>query len=245
MTAAATSARDITVVLPVYNEAARLPATLRRLSVEAAARPDWHLQLVVADDGSTDGCGDIARSWSNYPRPEVVSCGRHRGKGAALKVGASRANAPIVAFLDADMPVSLDSVLDMAGTTAEADLVLGSRRLPGAVVRPRQPPLRRVGSVGFLWAVRTFGYVAASDPQCGVKVYRRSPMASVLEATSIERFGFDIELISRARQCGMRVVEVPVNWRHAPGSTLRPFRDGITTLGDLWRLRRSGSLPLT
>ena len=147
------------------------------------------------------------------------------------------ATGDLVVFLDADLPVPVATVLEMAAATADADLVLGSRRLPGSTYDPPPPWARRAGGWGFLTAVSAMGYQPSSDPQCGVKVFRRAALQPVLAAVENDRFAFDVELIARTRRAGLRVAEVPVPWRYVAGSSVRPVRDAVVTLRDLFRLR--------
>jgi hypothetical protein len=97
---------------------------------------------------------------------------------------------------------------------------------------------RRVGGAAFVWIIDRLGFDVTSDPHCGVKVLRTTPLHGVLDACRSPRFAFDTEMIARARDAGLRVVECPVEWRHVEGSTIRPLRDGASTIRDLVALRR-------
>jgi dolichyl-phosphate beta-glucosyltransferase len=121
---------------------------------------------------------------------------------------------------------------------ADADVVVGSRRLPTSSFTAPQPWARRFGGGVFIQLVNVLGLRTTSDPQCGVKVLRRGACADVVAATTSPGFAFDIELLTRARRAGLRVVELPVRWHHAEGSSIRPVRDGAATVGDLLGLRR-------
>ena len=193
----------------------------------------------MVDDGSTDATAEVLAGRDGQPGFGWISLAVNKGKGAALLAGTAIARHEVVAFMDADLPVATDTLLDMARRASGADLVLGSRRLPGSSTDPPQPLVRRIGASGFRMAVHMLGYDASSDPQCGVKVFRREALAPVLSELACERFAFDVELIVRARRRGVSIIEVPIAWRHVPGSSLRPFRDAWVTLRDLRRLRRS------
>lgn len=243
------NASAATIVIPAFNEAGRLPATLEHLVAGVAAgtfggRP---VDLVVSDDGSTDATVAVVRSFA--PRGvRLVSGPANRGKGAALLEGTAAATTPLVVFLDADLPVSPTTVAEMlrhVDGRPGVDLLVGSRRLPGATLDPPQPLVRRIGGNVFRSAAQVMGYRTTSDPQCGVKVLRRDGMEPVLAQLTSRGFAFDIEMIVRARRADLVVEEVPVRWRHVPGSSLRPVRDAVRTLADLARLRRhlGGSVP--
>ena len=227
--------KGISIVVPAFNEHRRLPATLDRLVAELPAFvEDW--EVVVADDGSTDATADVVRGHPSE-RVRLVGGAPNRGKGAALRAGTEAADHPVVVFLDADLPVPVAQVVDLARATDHADLVSGSRRVAGSSFDPPQPLARRLGGAGFLGAVRLLGYEITSDPQCGVKAFRAASVSPLVASTSSDGFAFDVELIVTCRRSGLRVEDRPVAWRHVPGSTLHPVPDALRTLVDLARLR--------
>jgi dolichyl-phosphate beta-glucosyltransferase len=228
---------DVSIVVPAYNEQDRLPATLDRLERELPEVLPGAWEIVVSDDGSTDGTRGIVEARSADPRIRLVSNNVNRGKGAALLAGALAATHRWVLFLDADLPVPVATIPRMIDFGAEADLVVGSRRLPGATFDPPQPLFRRLGGAGFRAAVALLGYEITSDPQCGVKLLRNDRLAPVLAQLECTGFAFDVELIVRARRNGCAVTELPVAWSHVEGSSLRPIRDAMTTLLELTQLR--------
>lgn len=223
---------DVTIVIPAFNEAHRLPATLDRLFDELPGRLDGAWEIIVSDDGSQDATMQVVDDHAD-PRLRSVMAPSNAGKGAALLRGARSARYPIVAFLDADLPVPVDTLSRMAERMCEADLVVGSRRLPASTFESPQPLARRVGGRLFRAAISALRYDVTSDPQCGVKMLRRDSVVPLLDPPACEGFGFDVELIVRARSAGLRVEEVPVQWRHVEGSSLRPVRDGAATLREL------------
>ncbi|WCO65902.1 glycosyltransferase [Iamia majanohamensis] len=235
----------MSIVVPAFDEAARLPSTLARLlgGLDDALGPGC--EVVVSDDGSTDATPDIVGELGDDdPRVRLVRSEHNRGKGAALVAGTAAATHPTVLFLDADLPVPLATLAVLVRRLDGADLVVGSRRLPTSSSPTPQPLVRRLGGRAFLTCVRLLGYRTATDPQCGVKVFDRDLLAPVLGALTCTGFALDVELIERASRAGLRVDEVPVEWSHVPGSSLRPVRDALSTLRDLARLRRRlGSGP--
>jgi glycosyltransferase involved in cell wall biosynthesis len=228
----------VSIVIPALNEANRLPQTLDVLcnGLPALLGDAW--EIVVVDDGSTDDTAGVVQRRARHSAVRLISFGENRGKGAALRQGAISATRPLVLFLDADLPVRVETIAEFARLGEHADLVVGSRRLPGASFDPPQPLTRRLGGAGFRAAVALLGYEVTSDPQCGIKLLRTEAFAGVLPQLTCERFSFDVELIERARRAGLRIDEIPVTWRHVEGSTLRPLPDAVATLRDLVRLRR-------
>jgi len=227
----------VSIVIPAFNEAHRLPTTLDRLLLDLpTVFDDW--EVVVIDDGSTDGTGELVESYETSAAVRVVTMPANEGKGAALRTGVAHAGRPLVLFLDADLPVAVAALGELVEGTARADLVVGSRRIAGSSSDPPQPFVRRLGGAVFIRLVRSMGYDITSDPQCGVKAMRRESVGPIVADTSTGGFAFDAELIDRCRRSGLTVTERPVAWRHVEGSTLRPFRDVAATLRELWRIRR-------
>lgn len=243
---------EISIVIPAFNEERRLPATLEALLRDLPAVCPANWEVVVSDDGSTDDTVEVVKDLADTDAVRIVSTSHNTGKGAALLRGVRASSHEIVVLLDADLPVPVQTIAVMLGHAQQADLVLGSRRLPGASFDPPQPILRRLGGHLFRGAVAVLGYSGPSDPQCGVKLLRRDRMSEVLASMECKGFAFDVELIERSRRRGISMVEVPVTWSHVEGSSLHPLRDALATLRELARLRarlrgsqalRAGSLP--
>ena len=229
----------VSIVVPAFDEEHRLPPTIARLTgeLDEVVGPAW--QLVVSDDGSGDRTAEVALDAARLdPRIVVVTSPVNQGKGAAFADGFAAATAPVVVLLDADLPVEPAALAPLLSALEGADVVVGSRRLPASSFTSPQPWGRRFGGGVFLQLVRMLGLRTSTDPQCGVKVLRQSTMASVVGATTSQGFAFDIELLVRAKRAGLVAVDVPVRWHHAEGSSIRPVRDGASTLADLYRLRR-------
>jgi dolichyl-phosphate beta-glucosyltransferase len=227
---------DVSVVIPAFNEELRLPSTLDQLIEELPGVCPGAWEIIVSDDGSVDRTAQVALERAGR-QVVVISSPQNSGKGAALLAGVRAARHPLVVFLDADLPVAVPTIGMLIERSIDADVVLGSRCLPGAFLDPPQPLGRRLGGRAFRTAISLLGYDTTSDPQCGIKLLRMDRMSSVLNEVTSSGFAFDVELIERARRDGRRVVELPVGWRHVDGSSLRPVRDAARTLGELWRVR--------
>lgn len=229
----------LSIVIPAFNEEHRIDGTLATLrdGLDHVIGPNW--EVVVCDDGSSDGTAAIvAEHCRSEPRIRMISEGANCGKGAAMAAGFRSATAAWVLLLDADLPVPLGTITDLLDGAGDSDVVAGSRRRPGSTFTTPQPALRRLGGSVFLAVVDLLGFGGDSDPQCGVKLLRRESLEPIIAEMRLSRFGFDVELLTRCRQGGLHVEERPVTWTHVPGSTLRPVRDAVVTLADLVRLRR-------
>ena len=230
---------DLSIVIPAYNEQGRIDATLRglRAELDSTIGPDW--EIVVSDDGSTDETAAIVqRHLDEDPRIRFVGSPANAGKGAAIVRGFRASSSTWVLLMDADLPVPVSSIAGFLDAGVDVDLVTGSRRLPTSTITTPQPPLRKAGGRAFLTCVAALGFGGFGDPQCGVKLLRRSATAPVIDEAILTRFAFDVELLTRARRRGLRIIEHPVSWTHVPGSTLHPIRDAAVALSDLVRLRR-------
>ncbi|NUU17109.1 glycosyltransferase [Cellulomonas humilata] len=229
---------ELDIIVPAYNEAARIGATLDALC-GTLSRTGTRARVLVVDNASVDDTVDqVVRSRGSHLIPiEVVNC-RAQGKGAAVRAGIRRADAPFVAYLDADQSTPPQALITGLMLLKHGwDAVIGSRRALGGVYLVPQAPLRRAGSRAFnLAASRIVGQV--SDTQCGLKMFRTEAIKPVFAASQIDGFAFDVELLARARDAGLRVMELPVSWTDSPGSTFSPVRDGLTAFRELSRVRR-------
>jgi dolichyl-phosphate beta-glucosyltransferase len=223
------------VVIPARNEAGRIERGLATLSGRLA-RLAVGSQIIVVDNGSTDGTAGIVRDWSGPVPVRLLRCARP-GKGAAVRRGLLATTAPYVGFCDADMATDLeilDDVLAMLGSGTK--VVVGSRRHPESDVEIYSHPLRRVGALAFNRLCRELtGGIA--DTQCGFKFFA-GPLAREAAANlRTPGFAFDVELLLHCRRLGAGIVEIPVIWRDMPGSTFSVRRHAGRCLVELLRIR--------
>lgn len=233
------AAPALTVIIPAYNEAARLPQHLGPVRDYLHAHyPAF--ELLVVDDGSRDDTAAAARAaLAGEPRARVLAYQPNRGKGYAIRQGVAASRGASVIFLDADLSTPIEEIPRALAALEGADLVLGSRDLPGSNVRVPQPLFRRVASEIFRWLRNlTLGLWHIADTQCGFKAYRGPLARELFAAAQIDRFMFDVELLYLARRRGLRIVELPVQWEDAPGSKVRFWAGLREMLRDLWRIRR-------
>ena len=231
-------------MIPAFNEAPRIRATIDRL--RPAASGLGIAEVIVVDDGSDDGTAAAVREAAATEGEAVpvvlVVHEQNRGKGAALRTGARAATGDVIAFLDADSAVPLGALRRGRELIAEgADMVIGTRVTPdGEDMRASQPPLRRLLGRAFVRAQRAIVGVPYADTQCPFKLLKREAAVRILDACTVDRWTFDVELIALALRQQLRIVEIPVTWAHVDGSTLRVTpRTAFGVMRDLFAIRRA------
>jgi dolichyl-phosphate beta-glucosyltransferase len=229
----------ISVVVPCFNEERRIGPTAARIVAFLEKRPrPW--ELVVVDDGSPDGTSGVIRDrFAKSPSVRVVRYDVNHGKGFAVREGVLASRGDVVLFTDADLSTPIEELDGLERKAAEGfDLVVASRVVPGARIVTPQPARRRFSGLVFRTLVQGLGLCAVQDTQCGFKLLRRDTVAPVLRAIETGGFAFDVELIARCERAGLRVAEVPVEWRDdAAGSKVRLFPDAFHMAADLVRMR--------
>jgi dolichyl-phosphate beta-glucosyltransferase len=231
---------SLSLVLPAYHEAQRLPPYLALVQTHLAAHyPDRH-EAIVVDDGGGDALeAALAPLAAGWPQLRVIGHAENQGKGAAVRTGMLAAAGDLLLFADADGATPIEEEARLAAAIAAgADLAVGSRLLPGEGVR-RERHWRRAAAGRLFAAVarRALG-LTVRDPQCGFKMFRRDVARRLFAEQREPRFLFDLELLVRAERLGCRVAEVPVCWHEVPGGHFHMFRSLPRVLAGLWRLRR-------
>lgn len=236
----------LSVVIPAYNEASRLPGTLRAVAAYLDAQP-FPSEVIVVDDGSTDGTAAVA-SQSLPDRRVHILRERHRGKGAAVRAGMLAARGARVLFTDADLAVPIEETGRLlALLDAGYAVVIGSREGAGAT-REGEPAFRHVMGRVFNRLVRILAVPGIDDTQCGFKLFRADAVAAILprlrlyggdapEVHGARVTGFDVEVLVIARRQGFRIREAPVRWRYGAQSKVRPLADTFWNLRDILRVR--------
>jgi len=235
--------RSLSFVVPAYNEAPRLGASLERL-IDFSARQPYAVEIILVDDGSSDSTAEIAleaaQRVSGGVSVRLLQHERNRGKGAAVRTGALAATGDVVLYLDADLATPPEEARRLLeALAAGADVAAGSRVHPGgADMRASQPAWRRVGGRAFALVRRRLLLSDIEDTQCGFKAFRRAAAQAIFSRQRLEGWAFDAELLYLARKLGYSVRQVPVEWHHVSDSRFRPgpgtaFRE----LRDLLRIR--------
>ena len=228
------------LIIPAYNEAERLPPYLSSIRAYLAdAYPDAH-EVLVVDDGSTDGTRELVTdAAAQWPALRLVCHPRNRGKGAAVRTGLLAARGEIRWIADADgaTPIAEERRLRNA-LDSGADVVVASRRLAADHLTRERHWFRNLVGEAFIALVRCLLPTAVHDTQCGFKMFRGAAAERLFAMSREDGYVFDLELLMLAEQLGCRVAEVGVNWAEIPGSKLKMSREWRKILAGVWRIRR-------
>jgi len=240
----------LSIVVPAYNEEARLPATLAEIGAWMEAR-QLDAEILVVDDGSRDRTAEIAGEALRGRRGRVLRNGENRGKGYSVRHGVLEAAGRFVLLTDADLSTPITEYDKVAAWVRDHDLdvAIGSRALPGSDVQLRQGLLRQTMGRIFNRIIRALTGLTFRDTQCGFKLLDRERTRPLFEKMVVDRFAFDVELLFLCRRFGLTVREVPVIWRNAPGSKVSILGDPLNMIYDVlrvrWRFRRGLYNPET
>ncbi len=250
---------SVSVVIPAFNEAARLPLTLRATVDYFAARKEAlgeGFEVLVVDDGSTDATALVVEEFAaTHPEASVqrLSYGGNRGKGYAVRYGMLRASGDLRLFCDADLATPAQEYEVVLAAMQQQDtptpIGIGSRPLRNSHLLVHQPWYREQLGRGFNAAVQILAVPGIQDTQCGFKVFTADAAKAVFSQCRLDGFAFDSEALFVARRLGFAVAEVPIRWSHKDGSKVSMVRDGFKMLVDLsrirWMHRQLKSVPST
>ncbi len=226
------------IILPAYNESARIADTLNKICAFITKR-GWNAEVIVVNGGSSDGTGDMVCEYARkYPALRLLEIPGNRGKGYCVRNGMLHARGDILLFSDADLSAPIEEADKLFAALAKgADVAIGSRWLDPQLQIQKQPLHRQLFGRIFNIAVRVILGLKFKDTQCGFKAFTRRSAHAIFPLQKIERWGFDPELLYLARKFGFVVSEVPVVWAHCEGTRLSLLRDSLGMLGEMLKIR--------
>ena len=229
---------SLTLVIPAYDEEARIEKTLAAAHDYLTLR-GYDFELLVVDDGSRDATRErVARFAEGHAHVRLIALEENRGKGAAVRTGVLASSGDLVLYMDADLATPMAELPRLEQAIARgADVVFGSRGLPGSSLRRSQGLLRENMGKTFNAIVQRTVLSGISDTQCGFKLLRGEVARRIFAMTTVDRFAFDVEVLLIALDLGYRIEEVPVTWFHDPQSRVSPVADAARMLVDILRIR--------
>jgi glycosyltransferase involved in cell wall biosynthesis len=240
----------LTLVIPTWNEEEQLAGTLGS-AVSYLSRQEYASEVIIVDDGSTDGTRDVARRFiEEHDGPPSISLigNEHRGKGYTVRTGMLSGEGKYVVFTDADLATPIDEVGKMIGALeCGSDIAIGTREGIGAQ-RFNEPFHRHLMGRTFNLMVRLISGLNYQDTQCGFKGFRREVArdlfsrvqlygddAKLLKGGAVT--GFDVEVLYLAQQSGYRIEEIPVRWQYGAESKVNPVADSTRMFLDVAKVR--------
>lgn len=231
-------APELSVVIPAYNEEWRILPTIGAIASHVSSMGiPW--ELIIADDGSTDTTIELIEAL-DLANLRLLIAEQNGGKGSAVRRGINAASGQYILFADADQstPIEqLDHMLDRL-RQEDADVAIGSRAASGAAVHSKSAA-RKVASWGLRSVIRLLYPIRIEDTQCGFKLFSATSARTLFDLQLIDGFSFDLEILYLAHRLGLKVIEVPVEWVDAPGSTVDAGRVALQFIRDLIIVRRN------
>lgn len=233
------SAVRLSVVIPAFNEAARIGQTIEDLLAHLGALvPSYEIRVV--DDGSADETAGIVEGFARKDARVVLQREPHRGKGSTVRAGLLAAAGELRFMCDADlsMPVS-ELPRFLAAVPSQCDIAVGSREGRGSR-RVGEPDYRHVLGRGFNAVVRTLVLPGLDDTQCGFKLFTARAVEAIFPSTTIAGWAFDVEVLFIARQRGLTVREIPIEWHYRELSRVSAIRDPLRMMRDVLKIKING-----
>lgn len=229
----------LSLIIPAYNEAQRLPNTLP-LVVEFVLAQDFLVEVLVVNNNSSDNTRQIAATFAaQYPFVRVLD-EPARGKGAAVRCGMLAAAGAYLFIADADLSMPITEVSKfLPPALTDYDVAIASREAPGAV-RYDEPEYRHLMGRVFNLIVKILAVPGFQDTQCGFKCFRRQAALDLFQSQTVDGWAFDVELLYVALRRGYRVVEVPIHWYYQANSRISPIRDSIEMVWEVLKIRWKG-----
>lgn len=232
---------NLSVIIPAYNEAKRLPATLDRVQAffDQSQGRFGKVEIVVVNDGSKDATAELVRSWAaRDARFRLLENPGNRGKGYAVRNGMLNSLGEWRLFSDADLSAPIEDIDKLLTECKRQNAVvaIGSRALDRSTVTVHQPFFREASGRFFNLFMRTLTGLPFMDTQCGFKLFRADAAKAIFERQLLDGFSFDVEDLVIAQALGLKSIEVPVRWADVEGTKVS-LTNGLKSFGDVLTIR--------
>jgi glycosyltransferase involved in cell wall biosynthesis len=222
---------NLSIIIPVYNETARLPQALEICRQALKKNPNW--EFIFVDDGSTDNTADLI-SRAGF---KLIAYSQNQGKGYALKQGVAAAAKTLTLIADVDWSTPLSQVNKLYAALKNNDLVIGSRKVANAKIIAHQPWLREWLGRQFTNLTNLWLGTNVSDVTCGFKLFKTPVAKRLFSLSKIKRWGYDAEILYLTKKLKLKVAEVPVVWKNDQRTKVSLFKDIVRSLTDLILIR--------
>jgi dolichyl-phosphate beta-glucosyltransferase len=229
---------DVSIVIPAYNEERRLPPTLLDM-VDYFDRQPFSYEIIVVDDGSRDGTGEVVRKFERVRQQvKLIQLPKNQGKGHAVRLGVLNTHGKTILFADADGATPIEEFARLyAVIQSGGEVAIGSRALASLDTKVSTSVHRRLLGRLFNRWVNTVLLPSITDTQCGFKMFSRDAALFLFRRQNSDRFSFDVEILYIARKAALRIQEVAINWNNIPGSKVNLVVDSLRMLRDVLRFR--------
>jgi glycosyltransferase involved in cell wall biosynthesis len=229
----------LSIIIPAYNEEARLPTSLEQVDRFVSAQP-YPIEVIVVNNNSRDATPHIAQGFAATHSYLRVLHQPRQGKGAAVQTGMLEGRGDYLFICDADFSMPVEEISKFLPPAIDSyDVAIASREAPGAR-RVDEPQYRHLMGRVFNLIVRVLAIPKIQDTQCGFKVFRRAVARDVFSLQTIDGWGFDVEVLFIALRHGYKLIEVPITWYYRPQSRINPFQDSINMVLEVLKVRRNG-----
>lgn len=232
------TAIDLSVVVPAYNEERRLPPTLIHM-IDFFDQMPFSYEVIVVDDGSTDTTADIVRKFERVRKQvRLIQLPTNHGKGHAVRLGVLNSHGKRILMADADGATPIEEFLRLnEALNKGSPLAIGSRALASADTRVSTSIHRRFLGRIFNRCVNTILVPSIADTQCGFKIFTRSVAMFLFRNQRSNGFSFDVEILYIAKKSEIPVAEIPINWTNIPGSKVNLVVDSLKMLRDVFQFK--------
>lgn len=230
----------LSIIVPAYNEAKRLPATLPQIT-HFVGQQKFPIEVIVVNNNSSDNTREIAKEFAKRFRYIRVLDEPRQGKGAAVRTGLKAGVGEYLFIADADLSMPINEVSKFIPPQQnEYDVAIGSREVEGAV-RYDEPEYRHLMGRVYNLIVRLFAVPGFQDTQAGFKCFKREAARLIIDRQTVDGWAFDVELLYIAQRHNCKIIEVPIEWHYQPNSRINPLRDSYEMFLEVFKIRRKGA----